>query len=393
MADQNLIAQEVFNKFRHSKAKKGLVAIKVDMEQAYDSMCWSTLEKVMEWFGLPKIFSKLILECVVNPKISILINAGSIKWIGAHCGFRQVCSLSPFLFIICSQLLTEEFGHLGKRIGVKVSHLMYADDILIFSKANKKCLKKVDKILKNYCSWTGQKVNLPKLAALFSKNVKKTECRSLLKVINMKMVKEMKYLGIKIDLRRLVKSDFNKLVVKTAARMNLWGTKFISLAGKITLINASVLSLPTYLSSHSLIPLGVLYDMERMCRDFIWNKRDGSYGMHYVSWSSLCKPKNKGGYGLQSLVEKLGPLRAKFALNFITKSNSLLNRILRAKYGNDLWNDANRNYYSSTWKLIQKGAESLFPVLRWKIADGKRVDTFKDIWILDKSIDKWPTFV
>ncbi|PKU61664.1 hypothetical protein MA16_Dca025739 [Dendrobium catenatum] len=109
---------------------------------------------------------------------------------------------------------------------------------------------------------------------------------------------------------------------------------------------------------------------------------------------ALCvNQKNKGGYGLQSIVEKLGPLRSKYALKFIIKPNSLLNRVLKAKYENDLWNVANRASWSSTWKLIQKGSEHLLPIMRWRIVNGIKVDTFKDTWILDKTIKKWPTFV
>ncbi|KAI0497279.1 hypothetical protein KFK09_020502 [Dendrobium nobile] len=40
ISDHILIAQEMFHKFRYSKAAKGMVASKVDMEQAYDSMSW-----------------------------------------------------------------------------------------------------------------------------------------------------------------------------------------------------------------------------------------------------------------------------------------------------------------------------------------------------------------
>ncbi|PKU75291.1 putative mitochondrial protein [Dendrobium catenatum] len=130
-----------------------------------------------------------------------------------------------------------------------------------------------------------------------------------------------------------------------------------------------------------------------MCRDFIWNKRDGNYGMHYVSWNTLCKPKHKGGYGLQSIVEKLGPLSFKFVLNFIKNPYSLLNRVLRAKYGNVLWNVSDRCNCSATWKIILYGADYLHHIMRWRITNGENIDTFKDIWILDKTIDKCPTFV
>ncbi|PKU64470.1 putative mitochondrial protein [Dendrobium catenatum] len=130
-----------------------------------------------------------------------------------------------------------------------------------------------------------------------------------------------------------------------------------------------------------------------MCRDFLWNKRDGNYGMHYVSWNTLSKPKNNGGYGLQSIVEKLGPLRSKFSLNFINNPYSLLNRVLRGKYGNVLWNGSERCNCSATWKIILNGADYLHPIMRRRIKNGEKVDTFKDNWILDKIIDKWPTFV
>ncbi|PKU79424.1 hypothetical protein MA16_Dca000769 [Dendrobium catenatum] len=205
-----------------------------------------------------------ILANKVSKRRNLMFEDIWLTYKASHSG----CPLSPFLFIMCSQLLTEEFGNVGKKIGIKVnpngpiiSHLMYDDDIMIFSRANKKCIKKVNKILKNYCSWTGHKINLNKSVILFSKTVKKRVRRALLKVINMNMVKEMEYLEVKIALRRLVKTDFSKIIVKIAAKMNIWGTKFISLAGKVSLIKASVLSLPTYLSSHSLIPLGTLYEV------------------------------------------------------------------------------------------------------------------------------------
>ncbi|XP_020706090.1 uncharacterized protein LOC110116734 [Dendrobium catenatum] len=43
LSDHVLLDQEVFNKFRWSKARSGMFAINLDMEQAYDSMGWQTL--------------------------------------------------------------------------------------------------------------------------------------------------------------------------------------------------------------------------------------------------------------------------------------------------------------------------------------------------------------
>ncbi|PKU82193.1 Putative ribonuclease H protein [Dendrobium catenatum] len=331
MSDQILLAQELFHKFRFSKSKKGFVSIKVEMEQAYDSMCWPTLNQVLHWFGFLTKFSYPIMECVMNPNFSILINGKYSNWIESKCGFRQGCPLSPYLFII---------GSISMKISPNaplISHLMYADDLIIFSEANKISLKTISAILKNYCKWTGQVVNSGKSSLLFSKSISRSSVKNLSRLLNFKVVKELDFLGTKIVLRRLVKSDFNYLIDKAVAKLNMWGNKFISLAGKIVLLNASFLSLSIFVSTLSLVPLRILKEIDKMCKKFLWNKRDGSFGIHFVAWDVMCKPKSKGGRGVQSVLERIGPLRAKLALNFISNPSSLLNKMLTARYGNDLW--------------------------------------------------------
>ncbi|KAI0488458.1 hypothetical protein KFK09_028290 [Dendrobium nobile] len=71
LKDHVLIAQELFHKFRFSKASKGLVSIKLDMEQ----------------------------ECVQNPSFSILINGNLSSWINARSGFKQ-----GFPFLLCNAI-------------------------------------------------------------------------------------------------------------------------------------------------------------------------------------------------------------------------------------------------------------------------------------------------
>ncbi|XP_020673922.1 uncharacterized protein LOC110093390 [Dendrobium catenatum] len=182
-------------------------------------------------------------------------------------------------------------------------------------------------------------------------------------------------------------------MVKANNKLNMWGNRFLSQVGKLTLIKSSFLNHPLFLAAHSLIPLQILKDFEYMCRSFLWHNINGKSGMHYVPWKVLCAPKTKGGWGLHSVIEKIGPLRAKFAWRFISNPNSFLNRSLIAIYGNDPWKVDNRSCNSPSWKIIRHGAASLLPIIRWNIGNGSNISILKDVWLLDRRIDRWPTYV
>ncbi|KAL0928744.1 hypothetical protein M5K25_000663 [Dendrobium thyrsiflorum] len=177
-------------------------------------------------------------------------------------------------------------------------------------------------------------------------HVKKRRRNSFSKSLNFRIVKEMNYLGVKMALRRLVVADFNGIIERTSNRLNVWGNKFISTVGRLQLVNSTCLAIPIFSATHSLIPTRVLHVIEKMCRDYIWCKGNSSKGMHFVAWKVLCRPKNKGGRGLMSIVDKCGPLRARLAWNFINNPESLAHKLIAAKHGLDLWENQDRNNLS-----------------------------------------------
>ncbi|PKU78280.1 putative mitochondrial protein [Dendrobium catenatum] len=193
-----------------SKVADGMVAIKLDMEQAYDSMSWKMLHRMMVILEFPKQFMDLVMECITETRYAITVNGGLSNWIKGKSGFRQGCPLSPFLFIICSQLLSNGFYSEGKDLGIKISpnsqrisHLLYADDVLLFSDAKIKSIKKVKNILINYCAWNGLIINSKKSAMICNKSVNRGRRKKISRLLEIMQVEEMDYLGTKFALRRL----------------------------------------------------------------------------------------------------------------------------------------------------------------------------------------------
>lgn len=132
-------------------------------------------------FGFKSIFVNWIMECVSSVSFSILINGCKTKHFQPSQGLRQGDPLSPYLFILCQEVLSRmiESRFLSGAIkGIKMNlassaftHVMYADDIMMFAKANCSEIAVIDQCFVDYCAWLGQLINRDKSGIFFSKHV------------------------------------------------------------------------------------------------------------------------------------------------------------------------------------------------------------------------------
>ena len=88
------------------KGKSGCMAIKIDLEKAYDRLEWSFIYKILQVFHFPQNIIKLIMSCVSFTNISILVNRGKLDSFAPSRGIRQGDPLSPYLFILCMEYLS-----------------------------------------------------------------------------------------------------------------------------------------------------------------------------------------------------------------------------------------------------------------------------------------------
>lgn len=88
------------------KGKDGYMAIKVDLEKAYNRLEWSFIHKVLQAFHFPHHLTKLIMSCVSTTSISIQVNGSKINSFLPSRGIKQRNPLFPYLFLLCMGFLT-----------------------------------------------------------------------------------------------------------------------------------------------------------------------------------------------------------------------------------------------------------------------------------------------
>ena len=89
----------------HSRkeGKKGSLALKLDINKAYDRVEWQFLQSIMEKMGFLASWIERLMSCVTTPSFSILVNGKSYSMIHPSRGIHQGDPISPYLFLLCAE--------------------------------------------------------------------------------------------------------------------------------------------------------------------------------------------------------------------------------------------------------------------------------------------------
>lgn len=94
----------------------------------------------------------------------------------------------------------------------------------------------------------------------------------------------IKYLGVPVSLSRLHVSDWLPLVEKSAKKLDVWKGGTMSIAGRSTLISASLNNNPIYHMLIYLLPKTITYSLDKIRRTFFWQGGGTKRKYHLVKW-------------------------------------------------------------------------------------------------------------
>ncbi|XP_030476269.1 uncharacterized protein LOC115693418 [Syzygium oleosum] len=171
-----MLAQELFAGFHHNPYLPKC-AIKVDFQKAYDTVDWMFLEKVLQSFSFPQMFIKIVMECVTSPKFSIAINGELHGYFTSGRGIRQGDPLSLYLFTLVMEVFSGILNSKARLPAFKfywrckpsrLTHLFFADDVLVFVEANLASATLLKEGLQLFLSWSRLNPNANKSELFFS---------------------------------------------------------------------------------------------------------------------------------------------------------------------------------------------------------------------------------
>lgn len=161
-----------------------------------------------------------------------------------------------------------------------ISHFLFADDILLFFKAEAQQAEEVRSIIMAYEGATGQLINPAECSKMFRKACTEIVQEELHAALQVQLSSfEEKYLGLPILEGRMSKAKCQKLQTHLTKSIIVWGDT-LSLGGKETMIKAVAQAIPTYMMGVFKLPMFVYNDLNRMIRNFWWGSLEGKQKKH-----------------------------------------------------------------------------------------------------------------
>ncbi|KAJ6827143.1 uncharacterized protein M6B38_367850 [Iris pallida] len=160
IVDNIMLAQELVASMGLPNRGRNM-EIKLDMEKAYDRLDWQLL------IGFAESWINILFKSLSQSWFSPIINGAAVGFIKSFRGVRRGDPLSPTLFIIATEILSRNLNKMGHRPSFSrfhttsgcplITHISYADDVLIFSSGDMHRVRQICQMLRRYEASSGNK--------------------------------------------------------------------------------------------------------------------------------------------------------------------------------------------------------------------------------------------
>ena len=213
------------------------------MSKVVDRVDWGFVEVVMEKLGFHEKWICLVMHCITTISYSVLINGVAHGCIVPTRGLHQGDSLSPYLFLLCAEGLSTLINETARNQALhgisicrgcpRVTHLLFANDNLLFCLVNGQERMKLIEILDLYEAAFGQMINTDKSSVFFSQNTPQATKDEVMHILGpMQDTRHTKYLGLPSLIGKSKTQVFAEIKEGVGKKLSGWKEKILFVGGK-----------------------------------------------------------------------------------------------------------------------------------------------------------------
>ena len=219
-----------------------------DFEKAFDSVDHNYMFNVLKHFNFGDSLIKWVKTFYTYASSCVLINGFITDNFIIERGVRQGCPLSPYLFIIVIELLSNYIANNPDIKGVRINekelkNTLFADDATFIADGTKQSFEKLIDVLDNFEKISGLKLNESKCNVLRAGSLKShTNIYSRQKGFQWSST-HAKALGITFTTNRTntLKLNLDPKIEEFKTCLKQWEHRKLTLLGKITVIKTFAL--------------------------------------------------------------------------------------------------------------------------------------------------------
>ncbi|GJR41094.1 putative RNA-directed DNA polymerase, eukaryota, reverse transcriptase zinc-binding domain protein [Tanacetum coccineum] len=340
--DGPLMLNEIIDWYK--KRHKKMLIFKVDFKKAYDSVHWNYLDFMLNNLGLHSALYDAVSSGLIR----------GIKFDGSS---------------------------------VHLSHLFYADDVVIMTKWSSQYMDNIIHVLRVFFLVSCLKINIYK-SNVYGVGVSLEEVNDMVRITRRTAGSfPFVYLGLPIGSNMNHKANWKNLMDQFHTKLSSWKANLLSIDGHLTLIKLVLGSLAIYYFSMLKVPETILKSMESLRASFLW-----------IKWSNVMASFDKGDLGIGSLKSFYLTLLQKWRWRFASNLSSLWVRLIQALHGQEGSFDQHGCKINGLWAKIVGSSNHLHSSgilltdsLRFKVGCSTLIHFCKDMWLGDYPLSELGT--
>ena len=295
----------------------------IDFEKAFDSLEWSFIHKTLQYYNFGKSLMTWIKLFYTDISSSIQNNGWASEFFTLHRGVRQGCPLSPYLFILCAEILGNAVRTDNGVRGIKILNTecklsQYADDTTLILDGSQSSLLRTFELLDAFAAISGLNVNYEKTEALWIGSLRDSNISFPLNKPITWAREKVFALGVWFSTGEMnfISSNIQEKIDKLKKIIGSWSARRLTLLGKITVLKSLAVSQLVYVLASLPTIHGALKEINSLLYEFLWDAKNDK-----IKRSEMINDYDKGGLKMIDIESFNKSLKLKWIQGYLNDDN------------------------------------------------------------------------